>query len=137
MLLVFDQPSDLRAQAAEGQKSSGVGFLRKLGFGKSKTESGTEEKMNSNYFTYIPLTLFEILHHNRYNGGNYTQYRQRQEKLQTEITSVELAAAGNTSQHQHLLAELTELRKDWNAQDSWAVRLVTSIREKAMRSKTG
>ena len=135
MLLIFDCPADLRTQADQ-QKSTGVGFLRRLGFGKSNTDAGPEDKMNGNYFCYIPLTLFEVLHHNRYNGGNYTVYRQRVEKLQTDLVSVELAAAGATAQQQSLAAELSELRKQWNSNDSWALRVVGSIRERAMRSRT-
>jgi hypothetical protein len=91
MLWLLSSADDL--QTNQKEKTSGGGLLSKFrAFGRLREDSGGDgrnSESNSGQFMYLPLALFETMHHASYNHS-FTQYRHMMDILQLEQTRLEL-----------------------------------------------
>lgn len=137
-LLLLTSASDLKTLQTEAKDKPAAGMFGKLFGGKSATDpsSPNASAINANFFEYLPIQLFETLHHNQYNG-KYASYRQAVDKLQLESLSFDMKTNGQAAEIQTLLQQLNDKKKVWNNADSWAMKTIQRGRDEMMKaSKT-
>lgn len=99
----------------------------------------TQSLVDERLFSFISLSLFEALHHHSFNNGAFTAYRQIVEPLQSKKTELTLTITDNQNdndstnritQMQSCMDEVYRLRKQWNLEFSWSIKLLQAQRKK-------
>lgn len=130
MLLLLTTNSDTEIQkssstalsqpVAKVQKS----FLQKLSSISDLLSESLGTSSTVQHFKWIPMALFEMLHHNMYNHKPFAAYRNSLELLQ-----LTRAAETDSARIADLDRAIGEARKKWTSEQSWTMQILHKSRQ--------